>query len=246
MSMQNIQTEFAEAIILDDPNTAIVHPRENIRIYRNNMIANLMRALHDTYPLILKLVGNEFFRVTANEYIKCYPARSSNLHDYGEYFSDFLGEYPPSKNLMYLPEVAQFEWACHQIFFAADPLPFNLKLLESIAPEQYDQLHFILHPACQLCQFRYPLLRIVDLCKGHIDETINIYEGGVNLLIIRRDLDICLVSLTKGEFSFLSALSENKTVSESLQAALTIDAHFQLDEKLSLWIKDKTIVECYL
>lgn len=120
MSLQNLQAELAEAILANDPATTIVLPVEHLRIYQNNIESNLVKTLKNTYPLITKLLGDDFFQTTACHYIAYYPSRSGNLHDYGEYFSDFLAEHPPVKHLCYLAEVALFEWSCHTLFVAAD------------------------------------------------------------------------------------------------------------------------------
>jgi hypothetical protein len=246
MSLQNAQAEFLEIIFSDDEQTDALQPAQNMIVYRNNIITTLVRTLFDIYPMIVKLVGDDFFRMTAKQYISRYPSRSSNLHDYGQYFSDFLSEHPQCKDLVYLPEVARFEWACHTLHFAADHAVFDVRQLEKLSPSDYERLHFVLHPAAQLIKFQYPILRILDLCKNETDDEIHLTEGGINLLIIRRDLDILLTPLTPCDFTFLSALHDAKTLSASLQEALQIDPAFNLDEKLPAWIKDKTIVDCYL
>lgn len=246
MSLQNVQAEFTEIIFSEDEHADIVTPSHNMIIYRNNITSSLMRALLDTYTLIAKLVGDDFFQVAAKEYIHLYPSRSGNLHDYGEYLSDFLAEYPPVKNLPYLAEVAEFEWSCHLLHFAGDHPALDLKALEHIAADQYHQLHFVLHPASRIIKFHYPILRIIDLCKGEVDEEININEGGVNLLIIRRHLDIMLAPLPTPDFIFLTALQNGKSLAEALEATLRSDSDFKLEEKLPVWVQDKTIVDFYL
>lgn len=245
MPLQNLQLEFAEAIFSGDEMSAIT-PSENLSIYRNNIMTSLKDTLHDIYPLVLKLVGEAFFRLTIKEYIKRYPSRSSDLHDYGEYFSDFLTEYQPLKNLNYLSEVAKFEWACHTIFFAADHAGFDIEQLKKFSPDQYEKLRLSLHPASKLIKFHFPILRIIDLCANEIDGTIDVSDGGVNLLIIRRDLDISLVSLSLSEFLFLSALDEGNPLAYALEVATHQDPNFKLDEKLLGWIQNKTIVDCRL
>ena len=244
MSLQNEQAEFAEVLFAEDEHTDSVTPSQNMIIYRNNMMTNLKQTLHNTYPMIAKLVGEDFFRVAIKEYIHLYPSRSGNLHDYGEYFSDFLAEYPPVKNLPYLVEVAKFEWACHQLHFASDHAALDMKSLAAIAPEQYDQIHFVLHPASRIIKFHYPILQIIDLCKGATNAQIDINEGGgVNLLIIRRHLDIMLQPLSPADFTFLCALQHHNSLSEALEEALRVDAEFNLEARLPAWIQDKTIVD---
>lgn len=246
MTLQNLQSELAELMLANDTQTELVDPAFNIAIYHNNMTTNLVHALQDTYPLISQLVGNDFFRITAKEYIERYPSRSGNLHDYGQYFSDFLAEYQPVKTLHYLSEVAQFEWICHTLYFAANHSEFDTSDLAHLSPDAYGQLHFLLHPASQLMKFYYPIARIIDLCRGEIEGNIDINEGGAYMLIIRRESDIKLVSLSLAEFTFLTALHDSKPLSQALDMAMQLDSSFSLEEKLPSWIQDKTIVDCYV
>ena len=243
MLLQNVQDEFAELIQSPDENATLFSPSENISIYRNNILSNLIQTLQDIYKMIAILVGEEFFRDTAKKYIHQYPSLSGNLHDYGEYFSDFLAEYAPVNHLPYLAEVAAFEWASHMLHFASDASSLDIKLLESVTPDQVHQLHFTLHPASSLIRFHYPILRIIDLCKGEIDEDINIDEGGINLLLIRRELEMMLVPLSHAEFTFLCALNNNETLGKAMDETILSYPDFKLEEHLPLWIQDKTIVD---
>lgn len=245
MSLQNAQAEFTDIIFSEDEQTSILMPSENMIIYRNNILSNLINALLDTYPMIARLVGEDFFRITTKEYIHLYPSRSGDLNNYGEYFGDFLSEYPPVKNLPYLAEVAEFEWLCHQLHVASDHAELNIKSLEEVPPDQYQMLHFILHPASRVMKFHYPILRIIDLCKGDMDEEININEGGVKLLVTRRHLEVVLITLSPADFTFLNALQDNKILAQALEEALAVDAEFNLEQRLPEWIQDKTLVDFY-
>src|SRR6516162_4463723 len=167
MSLQNIQIEFIDILLSEDKQAGInvLHPPQNMSIYQNNISSQLVNTLLNTYPLITRLLGSDFFRLVAKDYIKHYPSCSSNLHDYGQYLNDFLASYPPVKSLPYLTEVAFFEWLCHTLHFAADHSSFDIALLENVSPNQYPHLHFILHPASHVIKCYYPILRIIELCK---------------------------------------------------------------------------------
>ena len=246
MSLQNVQAEFLESLLDRDYQTDLVTPTSHLAIYRNNINASLVNTLKNTYPLILALLGEDFFMMAAKEYIRQYPSRSGNLHDYGQYLSFFLECYQPVHDLMYLTEVAEFEWACHITYLAADHPPFAQQSLSAFTPEQYEQLHFILNPASSLKRFHYPILDMVDLCKTNQQNTIDLHSGGVNLLMIRRELDLSLIALAKADFVFLEALQNNRTLIDALHAAQHVDANYQLDVKLPAFIQDKILVDCYL
>lgn len=246
MSLQNLQIDFSEIMLSSHTDADWIKPIHGVNIYRNNIFESLSKSLRSIYVLVRLLVGDDYFQTLINEYIKHYPSRSSNLHDYGEYFKNFLAEIPTLKTLCYLEEVAEFEWIIHTLYFAADHEPLNTKQLELIATDQYEKLHFILHPASRLKQFTYPILRIIDLCKNDITDDIDLNEGGVNLLIIRREFKLMLVNLSLADYVFLDSLHTGLSLANSLNAALNIDANFNLEKKLPRWISDKTIVDFYL
>lgn len=246
MLLHNLQAELAEAILADDQYTDCVQPPQNLVIHQNTMISSLIQTLVDTYPLIVSLMGDEFFKVMAKEYIKRYPSRSGNLYEYGAYFEDFMKEYAPVTDFVYLSEVAHFEWVCRTLSTASDHAGFNPSLLQTLPEEDYQQLHFNLHPASYLMQCQYPLLSIIDLCLGKRDEVVNLKEGGLYLCIFRQELTTKLLPLTEAEFLFLTSLQDGQTLHDALESAFAVDDEFDLETKLSDWINKKILVDCYL
>lgn len=231
MSLQNVQAELTEALFSSDTKTDLFVPGGRIVIYRNNMVATLIEALQNAYPLIHTLLGHDFFRMTAKEYIRQYPSRSSNLYDYGAYFVDFLAEYQPVHDLIFLAEVAEFEWTCHTLYFAS---------------EQDEKPCSILNPAANVIKFHFPILRIIDLCLTHPEEPIELHQGGVNLLIIRKELDISLIPLSEEDYLFLNALASGQTLQQALKAAREAQPNYCLEEKLSSFIQNKVLIDCDL
>lgn len=247
MSLPNAQADFIEALFSKDVQTDLITPSGNIAIYSNNIFSSLIDTLADTYPLIKTLLGNDFFQMTAREYIRQYPSRSGNLHDYGQYFGDFLTEYQPVHDLMYLAEVAEFEWACHVLYLAADHPAFTIEALTNFTPEQHQELRFILNPAAWLRKFHFPILKIIDLCLIEPEQTLDLTnEDGVNLLVIRKELDLSLITLPADDFAFLEALNDGKTLVAAWNTAKQVNADYQLEVKLPEFIKHRIIVDCYL
>lgn len=240
--LQSAQSELIDLLTTESNHSAMIFPSQNLTIYRQHLTSILVKALRQTYPLIEKLLGEDFFQQLAMQYIEQYPSRSSNLHDYGEYFCQLLADQPFIQHLAYLCEVAEFEWICHSLTFAANPSLFDMDVLAALSPEQYPPLHAALHPASVLKKFQYPILKIIDLCDEKIEE-LNADEEGPHLLIIRRDTEINLAPLTAAEFAFLSHLQNDASLGEALEKTLLLDSTFNLEQKLPQWIQDTTIVE---
>lgn len=243
MFLQNVQVELAELIIENEMKTDLVQPAKNLIIYQNNLITHFVNALKYTYPLTEKLLGEEAFKALARDYIDSYPSTSGNLNDYGEYFAYFIAQYQGAANLVYLPEVAAFEWACHLIMQAADNAPLDPACLEPFTEEDKNNLRFQLHPASYLMACQYPLFKIIELCKGKINAIDSIEPEKRYLLLQRRNNEIALTTLSPAAYHFLQALSGNQSLLEAKQAALAIDPDFEGNHVLLDMIKNCSITD---
>ena len=204
-----------------------------VQIYRHNTFASLTAALHAVYPVVARLVGEEFFRYAADQYIHAHPSTSGNLHDFGGRLATFLASFAPAATLPYLPDVARLEWAYHRVFHAADHPPLPLEQLAAVPPAQHGQLVFGLHPAMRLLESDYPLLRIWQANQPEAaDEQIDLGAGGEWLLVFRRDLEIEFKRLSHGEYILLRAFSFERRFAEASAAALAAEPQLDLAEVL--------------
>jgi hypothetical protein len=243
MSLQNVQVEFAELLVANEQSSELVHPAVNMLIYHNNLLSHLVNALNNTYPLIVKLVGEAAFKAAARHYIERYPSTSGNLDEYGEYFSDFIADFEPATDLPYLADVARFEWAAHLLARAADAAAFDPARLQQLTENDYATLHAVLHPACHLMQVQYPIPAIIDLCKGNLNEIDSLTPEKMHLLLSRRQHDIIVTTLTPAEFLFLEKSQHGNMLSDCLQSAINLDPSFVLAEKLVNWVKNQIIID---
>ena len=69
-------------------------PAARLAIYRNNIVHNYREALRDVYPVVERLVGEDFFRFAADHYIPCHPSCQGNLHGFGGEFAAFSSNFP--------------------------------------------------------------------------------------------------------------------------------------------------------
>ena len=208
-------------------------PDQHLQIYRNNIFASLTGALKAVYPVVERLVGDGFFRFSADGYIRCHPPHSGNLHDFGKYYADFLTGFAPAASLPYLPDVARLEWAWHEAFHAADAPSLDPRQFAEVATDRQAFLRFTLHPSARLLSSSYPLLRIWQANQdGAAEREINLTEGGVQLLVHRRDLHVQIETLSLGEHALLHALAQGATLETACEAALASAAAFDLTATL--------------
>ncbi len=228
--LRELQLGFAAAVLDGDANDFARHIRaagltgaRRLQVYRNNSRLSLTGALEAVYPIVRRLVGEGFFRYAADRYIARHPSRSGDLHEFGEFFAVFLEAFAPTAPLVYLPDVARLEWAYHQVFHAASHPPLDLAKLAQIPADRQGELHFRLHPAARLLESAFPILRIWQVNQADYagDPTVDLDDGGIKLLVIRREsLDIEFQALEDGEFSLLHALAGDDDFAMACERAL--------------------------
>lgn len=96
-------------------------PARRFGVYRNNVIVSLVDALADTYPVVQAMVGVEFFRAMAREFVRVRPPTSPVLALYGAGFAEFIEGFAPAAGLPYLPDLARLELMRVEVYHALQP-----------------------------------------------------------------------------------------------------------------------------
>ena len=237
LPLPDLQAAFTGGIFGECISNAIAPgrfaPDQHLQIYRNNIFQSLTGALKAVYPVIERLVGDGFFRFAADGYIRRHPPRSGNLHDFGIHYADFLTGFAPAASLSYLPDVARLEWAWHEAFHAADAPALDARCFAEIPAQRQARLRLCLHPSARLLSSAYPLLRIWQANQdGAAEQDINLAEGGVQLMVIRRELQVQIETLSLGELVLLRALAQGETLEFACEAAFASDTAFDLTATL--------------
>ncbi|MGH8569008.1 MAG: HvfC/BufC family peptide modification chaperone, partial [Gammaproteobacteria bacterium] len=201
-------------------------------------------ALRASYPIIDRLVGERFFDHAAARYIRDYPPGSGNLHDFGGQFAELLAACPGASLLSYLADVARLEWACQEVYHAAEPARLKLAALAEVPPDRYHELRFQLNPAGRLLASDYPILRIWQVHQPEYqgETTVDLSLGGIQLLVIRRALEIEFEPLSQGEYALLKALREGRTLGDACGLALEAEPHLNVAALLRSHVARHTLV----
>lgn len=215
-----------------------------LAIYRNNIVHNYREALRDVYPVVERLVGEDFFRFAADRYIPCHPSCQGNLHGFGSTFAVFLEQFPPAASLPYLADVARLEWNWHESFHAADGSVIDIDRLTTVAEAALPSLHFQLHPSCRLLASGFPVDRIWEANQPDAADsaTVDLAAGAVRLLIRRRGEAVAIEPVADPEFALLSALMQGLPLQGALNAAQAVDTRFDLAAFLVRRVTDSTLV----
>jgi hypothetical protein len=250
-SLRELQQSFVDGVLLGDTARigALIRrngiaPERRVGIYRNNAVEGFLKTMRATFPVLLRLAGENWFLQTAREYMHRFPSRCGNVHYIGEHFADFLDGHLAGSDHLYFADVARLEWAYQQVLVAADHPHFEIAALATVPPANYEALTFETHPAMRLVSSPYPILAIwkanqpdADIAPIHLD------DGPSRVLIIRREDHVELRELAAGEFVLLNAFGNGDSFAKAADAALQADAAIDLGAALAHIMQLGTLVD---
>lgn len=234
-------SDFARAIVRGEPvSPQIGASYQNysvdvaIEVYRNNYRGNLHDTLAGAYPVIEKLVGNEFFRLLTRKFIGQHLSRGGNLHHYGAEMANFIADFEPAQGLVYLSDVAVLEWACHCAYFADDADILDTARLAQVAPEHYPDLILHIHPSCHLLHSRYPVAAIWHAHQPGADSDfhIDLDSGPCNVLVSRKENVVIVSELSVADATWFHAIQSGVSLGEATDDTLNIHSDFNLQTTL--------------
>jgi hypothetical protein len=253
MSMLNDDlSDFARSIVRSEALSSRINAdyrnysvETAIEVYRNNYRGNLHDTLALVYPVIEQLVGKDFFRFMTRNFINQYQSRGGNLHYYGGDMASFIAAFEPAKELVYLPDVAALEWACHSAYFADDQATLDLGKLAQIPPEQYAELILHVHPACQVVSSRYPVAAIWHAHQPGApgDFHIDLDRGPCNALVSRKEDSVRVVELSDADTAWLRSIQAGIALGAATDTTLELYSDFDLESTLHKLLQLDVLVE---
>jgi hypothetical protein len=237
-SLLEQQREFAVNLMASRPSG------DGFDAYRSNVFGNWAGALACAYPIVRKIVGEEFFDGMAREYARAHPSASGDLNEYGARLPEFVAAFAHTQDLPYLPDVARMEWLAHRAYYAVDPVPFDFKAVLAVDSDRHADLRPRLAASCALMASNWPLGRIwlvhQDDYGGAVD--VDLRCGPDLILVHRPGWRAQLRSLAPGDFSFLQAALAGEALGPALEAAAAGDPDFDASMALISWIDAGVIV----
>ena len=218
--MITTQTQFRTALL--DPSAPAPDGLQNpdgvaatkrFDVYRNNVAVSLSDALETAFPVVRKLVGDDFFRAMAGVYLRAHPPTSPVMMFYGEEMPAFLDGFEPAKTVPYLPDMARLELALRHSYHAADSPPIAADALGQIAPDALPNVTFTFAPSVHLIPSRYPL-HSIWAANTHGGEIAKVAQSA---LVTRPEFDPIVDPLTPEQSTVTSALMASETLGDALR-----------------------------
>lgn len=218
------QSDFASALL--DPDHAvppmIVARGNRFDIYRNNVLASLTSALASTFPVVEKMVGNEYFAALASAFIRETPPTSRILAEYGGAFPLFIETFPPLADFPYLADVGRLEWLRLEAVRSPDD-PHSGSPFSPLEAQALMDSKLMLAPWARLLASRHPVGTLWRLHKD-LEPAQPEDWAGERVLIFRQDRGLAHAMLDEPDFVFLARLGGFSSLGDALWALQDTDA----------------------
>jgi hypothetical protein len=250
-SLRELQTHLLNGLLAEQPDDAAALIRSSgiaaesrLRIYQNNVRTNFVEALGSTYPVIRRLVGEDYFRQTVWAFQRRHPSPSGDLNHAGGAFPEYLRALHREDEFRYLAEVARLEWLIQESMLAPDHAPLDLQALAQVDAAAYDALQFTLHPTLRLFESEFPALRIWEANVGDAEPPVlDLGSGGERLAVMRHEGELRLHRLDCGEYAFLGSVAEGQSFAACVDCGAAADPSFDATLGLQRFVTANAIVD---
>lgn len=241
-SLMDAQADFADALLstarpVPDSIRGALRGRADRRfaVYRNTVAASLIEALAARFPVVRRLVGEEFFRAMAHEFAVQHPPRSPLLFQYGESFADFIDDFAPAAPLPYLADMARLEYLRGRAYHAADAEPLAPSAFAALDGARLAEFKVRLHPAVFILASDYPVVTIWEANQAGSVAPIS-PRGKEAALIARPFIEVETRRLAPGTHAFLAALKSGSPIGNAVTAGAAASPAFSAAEALATLI----------
>ncbi len=239
-TLHELQTGMARAIITGDAGMIGGHLQvtgadrlKRLRIYRNNTFVSLTDALMATFPAVVSIVDERFFRFMAHTFIAAYPPAEPMLSNYGADLASFIAAFDPCRPLPYLADLARLEWAINEAGLEGNEPAMPPETLTTFAPEVLAVGSMRLQPSLRLVVSRWPILALWQ--ANQPDTTAgqpSLERRATRVLVRRKGNGVAMDLHTVGRARFLNSVRNGATVEAALMAAAVRDPHFDPAQEL--------------
>lgn len=226
-ALDRLQCDFQRYILNDEAPGAIhaavreqygLGAGSRLAIYHRAYRSRLRQALCEAYDKTWTFIGDDMFAELAGSYIAAQPSRHANLRWFGAGLAGHaalaLADYP------FIAELAALEWALSLAFDAEDAAPLAAADMAAIAPEEWADLQFGLHPSVHLLDMQWNAVALWQaLAAGEDPPEAAQAVGATHWLVWRQGEQPHFRSLPPLEAQALYRIAEGATFGEVCAAA---------------------------
>ncbi len=197
-------------------------------VYRNTVMKGCIDAVQANFPAVTRLVGEEWMRAAAADYVRTAPPTDPALLHYGASFADFLAHFEPAAEFPYLPGVARLDRCWIEAHTATDENAIDPAVLAALAPERLANAILRPHAAARWAWFPgAPIYNIWSGNRGDAAFDSQPVWKADGVLITRPRNVVTWIELDAAGYAFMDACAAGLTVADAADAALA--THGEVD-----------------
>lgn len=209
---------------------------ERLTIYHNAYRVRLRQALEEAFGKTHLYLGDDLFAQMCDSYIQVQPSAFRNLRWYGNQFPRFLAQNMEAHPAV--AELAAFEWALGWAFDADDATTLCADDVRHLAPEQWGNIGFTLHPSVQIAGMHSNAVAIWLALENEQTPPDAISTAGTShWLVWRKQLQPRFRSMTRFETCALQALQSGQSFSTVCAAAGESAEEQEITLQIAGWLQ---------
>ncbi len=213
---------------------------ERLNVYRNNYFGGLHACLQSIYPVIERILGEDYFKTLSHSYIRQFPSQDNNLNNYGAFLPEYLTSLLTSRKELaefpYLADLAQLESSLHRLYYSANPASFDFHALSIIEESQQSSIIFHISPCLAWMSTPFPVREIyLSHQNGHPPNEIRGLSEVEYLIIQRIDFVNHILSVDENVYRLL------EDIHQSLNLQVLCKRHADINELLSYCLQNHFI-----
>jgi hypothetical protein len=237
-------SEFARGLL--DPDSPV--PPEvkggsarRFGVYRNNVTVSLVRTMESNFPVVRRLLGEEYFAGFAREFVQKNPPRSPLLFQYGADFSGYLEADSDLKEYPYLSDIARLEQQMRLSYYEEDAAVLTANDLTQISEEDLMDATFTPHPATAIIESRFAIHDIYRANRGEETGSVDNVLQPQAVLVTRPLLEVQQHVLTPPQLVFFNAIVAGQMLGDAAELAFTSSEDFDLASAISLMLSSGAV-----
>ena len=219
---------------------------QRLAVYAGGYIARIREALAELFEAVHHVLGEDVFTELAEGYAARYPSHDYNLSLAGRHLPEFLVDWPRSRELPFLPDLARLEWLICRAFHAFDQPPIDPVQMAAMPPKAWERARLIFQPSVGLIASVWPILDIWQ-ARTQPRERINLTlaDRPQRVLVSRRDVQVVCEPLDPAQYQLLDGLRQGRTLGEvCADLATTSNDTLPLTDWFARWTRAGLIVRC--
>lgn len=239
-ALARFQDDFVSAIFgqADVGNSvASLVGQPGFTVYRNTIFKGCIDALVANYPTVEMLVGTQWLRSAATEYVRAQPPGDPRLLMYGQSFPEYVGRLAQMHGLHYLADVAALDRLWLAAHTASDDRALDPDTLAALDPQALGNVRLKPRASTRWAwSAAHPAFTLWKTNREGLAWSDDTPWNGEGALFTRPEHAVESARVSEGACAFLSACASGLGLEASAHAALQTQPDLDVGATLAMLV----------